>query len=288
MGVQGLTSWVDQHSTLCEYHELSSDDARAGDNAGSAIPFIIDGLPRLHFVSVPPQQPRRRGSDTRRQLSRAASDPQRVHRILPGRGLEPEVVWDGPYGSNKTETILSRGRQAIRSSHEFMRSSDDKRAQVHVISKAARLPLLARSACTYELHRLNVSMHSAQAEADSPTAELAQRRNGYAVSQARGGYVPLDRIEYGPERLARPRPGMLRPGSRAVLRIGVYQPARVAQMLGFHLDRLPVFAALAGNDLANLTQIVQLASNKQHSRSRPSRRIDIDKMAGIIVSIGPT
>ncbi|SGY61970.1 BQ5605_C007g04632 [Microbotryum silenes-dioicae] len=295
MGVQGLTTWVDQHTTLCEYHELSSDDAASARSGSAAIPFIIDGLAFLSYLfrlnNLAIVDPIRGGNYLElRRLLRECID---YYRAV---GLEPEIVWDGPYGTSKTETILRRGRQAIRTSHDFMRSSDDQRAHLHVISRAARLPLLARSACTYELHQLHVKMHSAQAEADSPTAELAQRSNGYAVSQDSDyfilpaisrGYVPLDRIVYGPGRMA--RPGMLRPGSRTVLRIGVYQPARIAHMLGIHLERLPVFAALAGNDLANLTKTFHSTSSQgKHSRSRPSRKMDIDKVASIIASIEST
>lgn len=48
--------------------------------------------------------------------------------------------------------------------------------------KAARLPPLLPTAVGMELGNLDVKQYFAEGEADSPVAELAQRLNGYCVS----------------------------------------------------------------------------------------------------------
>lgn len=47
---------------------------------------------------------------------------------------------------------------------------------------AKRLPPLTFSACVAELRVLGVKFYVAEGEADSPTAELSQRLNGYMAS----------------------------------------------------------------------------------------------------------
>lgn len=48
--------------------------------------------------------------------------------------------------------------------------------------RAARLPALLPIAAGMELRNLNVKQYFAEEEADGPAAELAQRLNGYCVS----------------------------------------------------------------------------------------------------------
>jgi hypothetical protein len=50
------------------------------------------------------------------------------------------------------------------------------------MARAARLPLLSMGACVDAFTEAGVVMHFAQGEADSPTAELAQRKQGYMAS----------------------------------------------------------------------------------------------------------
>lgn len=152
------------------------------------------------------------------------------------------------------------------------------------MQNAARMPPLALSACVSELEVLGVPMSFAEEEADSPTAELAQRRGGFAVSNgafsrfycwsnaADGtadsdyfifparcrGYVPFNEIDYGPnytKRLERETT----PHTPS-LRLRVYQHERIASSLSLPSAFLPIFASLIGNDLADHLSSFSLAS----------------------------
>lgn len=95
----------------------------------------------------------------------------------------------GPFDSSKLATVISRSEQSLQRSINYMRAPDALRGDYKFWSKIARLPPMAHMAIAAELEALGVPNHNAQGEADSPTAELAQRRNGFVLSN--GGVVPL-------------------------------------------------------------------------------------------------
>lgn len=70
-----------------------------------------------------------------------------------------------------------------------MRLPDALRMQHKYESAATRLPPLAHMCISAELELLGVVSHCAEEEADSPTAELAQRRNGYVISNGAPGFL---------------------------------------------------------------------------------------------------
>lgn len=88
----------------------------------------------------------------------------------------------GTFGSSKLETVQSRTEQSIKSAIEYMRSNDSLRSTPSMIRKAFKLPPLILNACISTLRILEVEMYFAEEEADGPTVELAQRLNGFAVS----------------------------------------------------------------------------------------------------------
>lgn len=177
MGVHGLTTFVRNHSTLKEVVILPAVSAES-----TRIPFIIDGLAFLYQVGL--IDTFRGGDYYQLRLLVAAY-------VLYWRacGLEPEIVFDGPSERSKSETILARSRQTMAKSIRYMRLTDDNRMNPGEISQAARLPLLSMGACVDAFVEEGVTIHFAEGEADSPTAELAERRNGYmaSVGQPRSG-----------------------------------------------------------------------------------------------------
>lgn len=186
MGVHGLTSWVGKHSTLGT--TLSLPDSRET----APIPFILDGLAFLYQVGL--VDPVRGGG-----YAVVRANTRTYVEYWRACGLAPEVVWDGtpallqlelsqltrvptgPFGASKIPTIIQRASQSLTKAVAYMRAPESARGG-RMGQNAARMPPLALSACVSELEALGVPMHFAEEEADSPTAELAQRRMGLMAS----------------------------------------------------------------------------------------------------------
>lgn len=227
-------------------------------------------------------------------------------------GLDPEFVWDGalfsreaseplkdltlctqpgPFDTEKLPTVISRSSQSLQRSIKYMRLPDTLRGQHQHASAATRLPPLAHMAISAELALLGVPSHCAEEEADSPTAELAQRRNGFVISNgtlactfrharhspsehsdsdyfiypaAYRGYVPLGSIGYG--QFNQPRLEQVPPDQPASLHLRVYHPASIARALSLPAPFLPILAALVGNDLVNYSADLHV---RRHSKPFP-------------------
>jgi len=95
----------------------------------------------------------------------------------------------GPFDREKLPTVISRSTQSLQRSITYMRLPDALRMQHKYESAATRLPPLAHMCISAELELLGVVSHCAEEEADSPTAELAQRRNGYVISNGAPGFL---------------------------------------------------------------------------------------------------
>ncbi|KDE09462.1 hypothetical protein MVLG_00364 [Microbotryum lychnidis-dioicae p1A1 Lamole] len=263
MGVHGLTSFVNKHQPrLSKTHVLTSPTPKETPTA-----FIIDGLAFTAYIlhssvgSVTLDGARGGNYTAMRRYVK------RIIEYIRAVGLEPEFVWDGAHSVSKLSTIKERTEQKIAAVREFMSFNDDLRGQADLISNATGSPLLTRSTFIYVLNEMKVKIHFASGEADSPTAEMAQRRNGYAVSNDSDffifpaecrGYVPVDSIRFGHNRSPLLEPAHSTTSPR--LEFEVFQPARIAASLNLSLHRLPLLAALAGNDLADYYKHFKFAS----------------------------
>ncbi|BGP42355.1 hypothetical protein JCM10450v2_006449 [Rhodotorula kratochvilovae] len=244
MGVASLTSFVKKQN-LGTLTTLPSTDEPV------PIPAIVDGLAFTYHVGL---------VDTFEGggYLRIRHNVARYIEYWRACGLAPEFVWDGPFDSAKLPTVVKRSTQSLQRSVTYMRLPDHLRAQHKFASAATRLPPLAHMCISAELERLGVPSHQAEEEADSPTAELAQRRNGFVISndsdyfiypaQCRG-YVPLSSILYGPYH--QPRLEQVPPTHPPSLQFRVFQPAAIARAFSLPASFLPILAALIGNDLAN-------------------------------------
>ncbi|ORY89130.1 PIN domain-like protein [Leucosporidium creatinivorum] len=258
MGVHGLTSYIAKHSSLHTTLLLPPPPADATAPEGSATApaavvkraWIVDALAFLYHVGL---QDTLRGGN----YKELRENVRRYVEYWRACGLEPEFVWDGPFDSSKLPTVVQRSQQSLKKSLAYMRASDEKRgSQPQLAASAARLPLLSQNACIAELRALGVPMWFAEGEADSPTAELAQRRgegalvgsndSDYFIFPSSAGYVPLQRIEYGPDRLCRLE--HVDPSLPPCLRMQVHHHTTIAKSLCIPPSHLPAFAALIGND----------------------------------------
>ncbi|BGP18738.1 hypothetical protein JCM10213_009217 [Rhodosporidiobolus nylandii] len=272
MGVHGLTSFVRKNTSLGTYISLpppdprpptatSTDDSLLSSTANGArnrIPFIVDGLAFLYHVGL--VDPFRGGNYTA-----VRATVRRYVTYWRACGLEPEFVWDGPFDSNKLPTVIQRSAQSLARSIAYMRSSDTARADAKLRNSAARLPALTHMAVSAELEALHVPCHCAEEEADSPTAELAQRKNGFVASNDSDyfiyparcrGYVPLTSMEYGAYN--QPRVEQVHPAEPPKMRLRVYQHETIAQFFSLPPSFLPILAALIGNDASDYSSDIIL------------------------------
>lgn len=164
----------------------------------------------------------------------------------------------GPFDSSKLATVVNRSEQSLQRSINYMRAPDSLRGDYKFSNAVSRLPPMAHIAIAAELEALSVPNHCAEGEADSPTAELAERRNGYVLSNDSDffiyparcrGYVPLNTVTYGPTNA--PRLEKVSSVDPPAMQFLVYQPAAIAHSFSLPLAFLPVLAALIGNDVAN-------------------------------------
>ncbi|KAK4047210.1 hypothetical protein OIO90_006273 [Microbotryomycetes sp. JL221] len=251
MGVHGLTTFVRQNSSL-RRHVTLPDERLPPQTA-----LVIDGLAFMFYIGL---HQTLRGGDYIWLTSQLNMYIDYFRRC----GLEPEFVFDGPSGSQKHDTVRRRAQQSLdRNIRYMMQLSDEERQLVSEIGKASKLPLLTQGSCVATLKNLGVAVHFAEGEADSPTAELAHRRTGFVASNDSDyfifpatcrGYVPFNNFEYGPNRSSRLTANVA--ADEAVLTLGAYVPADLARLLMISPHRLPLFAALLGNDLAHFDELL--------------------------------
>ncbi|GAA5859440.1 hypothetical protein JCM1840_004618 [Sporobolomyces johnsonii] len=253
MGVHGLTSFIKKQTSLAT--TVSLPDPSLGD---ARISWIVDGLAALYFLGL--VDPLRGGN-----YATVRSNVRRYIEWWRACGLEPEFVWDGPFDAAKLPTVIQRSSQSLARSLTYMRASDQARATPNLRNQAARLPPLTHIAVAAELEALGVTCHCAEEEADSPTAELAERRNGFVVSNDSDyfiynarcrGYVPLSAIEYGP--FNQTRLEQIAPTTTPSMRLRVYRHETIARSLSLPPSFLPIFAALVGNDLVDYSREICL------------------------------
>ncbi|BGP34281.1 hypothetical protein JCM10296v2_006096 [Rhodotorula toruloides] len=244
MGVQSLTTYVrKQNLGVYETHPNPQDT--------SPIPLIVDGLAFAYHIGL---------VDTFEGggYLRIKANVRRYVEYWRVCGLEPEFVWDGPFDASKLPTVIHRSTQSLQRSLKWMSLPDYLRADYSNAQKATRLPPLTHMAISAELEALGVPSHCAEEEADSPTAELGNRKNGFVLSNDSDyfiypthcrGYVPLNSVEYGP--FNDPRLEKVPPNTPPRIRFRVFQPALIARSFSIPPAFLPILAALIGNDMHN-------------------------------------
>ncbi|GAA5992441.1 hypothetical protein JCM5350_001591 [Sporobolomyces pararoseus] len=260
MGVHGLTGYINKQPSLSSTLVLPLPSS---DSEQDPIPFVIDGLALIYHLGL--LDPLRGGN-----YVELAEIVKRYIQWYRSCGLEPEFVWDGPFDSAKLPTVIDRSSQSLARTITYMKSGDGARLQGPLKKGASRLPPFTHQVVSTVLEELGVKSHVAEGEGDSPTAELAQRRNGFVVSndsdyfifnsQSRG-YVPLHSIGYGStndprlERVPKDEPPRMQ--------FLIFDHRVLAQSLHLPPTHLPILAALIGNDLVDFSSEICLPRKKR-------------------------
>ncbi|GAA5967962.1 hypothetical protein JCM3765_005560 [Sporobolomyces pararoseus] len=261
MGVHGLTGYINKQPSLSSTLVLDSTTTTRTNNF-EPIPFVIDGLALIYHLGL--LDPLRGGN-----YVELVEIVKRYINCWRSCGLEPEFVWDGPFDSAKLPTVIDRSTQSLARTITYMKSGDGARLQGPLKKGASRLPPFTHQVVSAVLEELNVTSHVAEGEGDSPTAELAQRRNGFLVSndsdyfifnsQCRG-YVPLNSISYGFTN--EPRLEKVDKDEPPRMQFLIFDHRVLAQSLRIPPTHLPILAALIGNDLVDFSSEICLPGKK--------------------------
>ncbi|GAA5855767.1 hypothetical protein JCM5353_007225, partial [Sporobolomyces roseus] len=261
MGVHGLTGYVNKQTTLSTTLILPDPQSSTSNSDSTPLHFVIDGLALIYHLGL--LDPLRGGNYV--ELGNIV---RRYITWWRACGLEPEFVWDGPFDVSKLPTVISRSSQSLQRTITYMKSGDGARMQGPLKKAASRLPPLTHQVVSAVLDELGVSSHCAEGEGDSPTAELAQQRNGFVVSNDSDyfifnsdcrGYIPLHSITYGAANEPRLEKVPLDEAPR--IQFLVYRHQDIAKHFDLPPPLLPIFAALLGNDLVDYAEEIQLPKN---------------------------
>jgi hypothetical protein len=183
-----------------------------------------------------------------------------------------------------------------------MKSGDGARLQGPLKKAASRLPPFTHQVISTVLEELGVASHCAEGEGDSPTAELAQRRNGFVVSNDSDyfifnsncrGYVPLHSIGYGSTNDPRLERVSINDNDDEPPRMQflVYDHRNLAKSLNLPPCHLPILAALIGNDLVDYSSEICLPNRKRQyypGRVEPQEIVRIAKALSNFSSLPAT
>ncbi|NXV79897.1 ASTE1 protein, partial [Atlantisia rogersi] len=244
MGVQGLASFVEEHGAF--FTELRVRD----------IKLVIDGSSLYHQLCFASAVDFRRGGD----YGPFAAAIRDFFGSLRACRIAPFVVLDGGRGAGdrKLCTLRARAAARLRAAHGLSRGEG-----------GSLVPLLTREAFVQALGRLGVPFVQCFAEADREIAGLANRwgcpvlslDSDFCVFDLTAGYCPLTHFQW--------RSVCAAEGAE-----GCYVPARCFSVERFcgHFSRLnksllPLFAAMNGNDYADLAAL-QVFFSKVRSPQR--------------------
>lgn len=199
MGVQGLTTYIrDQGASLGIRKTfspvVSGHSKEDGDDGSSSnlVPLVIDAWSFVYTVWFKNHECFD-GGDYSSFLQTVTIYISTWRKF----GLEPVMVWDGPFEPIKIPTIESRIFSHVRQIHKYMRSSDSLRSHSAFRKQNAFLPLLASDACKEAARSQGVRMFFVDGEADSAVAELAGALNGYECSQGALFVPPICSLHHG-------------------------------------------------------------------------------------------
>lgn len=224
MGVHGLTSFVDTHSSLGQSVILTAPVV-----ATPPIALIVDLLAFTYAVAL---------RDTLRggQYQEVRGMFRKYVNYWRSCNLAPEFVLDGKFGvafstgdsdargltcqpalatphttypitrvcirlrylpgpseHTKLDTVLDRSQNTLNRCVQYMKAPDAERATPRMQRMVTKMPTMTQATVVAELNKLKVPVHFAEGEADSATAELAQRRRGFMLSSGEWRRAPTGR-----------------------------------------------------------------------------------------------
>ncbi|XP_038838758.1 protein asteroid homolog 1-like [Salvelinus namaycush] len=229
MGIQGLTSFIDHSGTF-----LKDDHFRHSR-------LIIDGSNIFHFLYFNSSVDLKHGGDYDDFEDQVCE----FFKALRDCGIEPYVVIDG--GSDHTDKKFETLRQRAQS-------------KINNLSMGLQgdriIPVLVKQVFKQVLSSLKVPFAQCIFEADQEIASLAQRWNcpvlsndsDFYIFDIQAGYLPFFHFQWQ-------NVSVQRWSSQNYIPCKRYTTTSFCRHFNINRQLLPVFAAIAGNDYVNLTNM---------------------------------
>ncbi|KAJ3784334.1 hypothetical protein GGU10DRAFT_358236 [Lentinula aff. detonsa] len=282
MGVQGLTTFLQEHRELSETVLLSSQ-------ASDSVNFVVDGWSFIYELVF--SLPWVYGGEYLRLVQLITSV---VHALL-AVGVKLSFVFDGPSPEIKFRTLKTRmAKSHIGPSLLFFRTSQVSRSTPRFLNESRIIPPLSYPVTIHTLlqlqssHHDHIDIHFADEEGDPYAVELAGRLGAYVVAndsdfailntEGYRGFIPLQSMvwhalvdeemiheEYDewvpagkrkrPARNPNLGRGIIPPPNTTScdlsLSFTVHSPEALSSFLEIPITLLPLLGALAGNDFSN-------------------------------------
>ncbi|XP_038843507.1 protein asteroid homolog 1-like [Salvelinus namaycush] len=249
MGVQGLTSFVDHGAILTDYHFRNSK-------------LVIDGCILYHSLYFNARVDQHHGGDYDDFEDQVCE----FFKALRDCGIDPFVVIDG--GSDHTDKKFETLRQRVQ--------SKIKQAN-HLLQESGLLPIFVKQVFKQVLSSLKVLFAQCIFEADQEIASLAKRWNcpvlsndsDFYIFNIQAGYLPLSHFQWQ-------NVSVQGGSSQNYIPCKRYTTTSFCRHYNINRQLLPVFAAIAGNDYVNLTNMGFSIKFEDKSSMEPNRKPRVD------------
>ncbi|XP_038843767.1 protein asteroid homolog 1-like [Salvelinus namaycush] len=232
MGVWGLTSFVkDQGAILTDYRFRNSK-------------VVIDGCTLYHSLYFNPRGDQQHGGD----YDDFEDQVCKFFKALRDCSIEPYVIIDGgsDHTDKKFETLRKRVQSRIKQANHLSMG----------LKERGLLPIFVKQVFKQVLSSLKVPFAQCIFEADQEIASLAQRWNcpvlsndsDFYIFDIQAGYLPFFHFQWQ-------NVSVQRGSSQNYIPCKRYTTTSFCRQVNINRQLLPVFAAIAGNDYVNLTNM---------------------------------
>ncbi|KAG5876540.1 hypothetical protein JTB14_010311 [Gonioctena quinquepunctata] len=259
MGIRGLTTFISNNSNiLMENHELHDTDV------------VFDGDSLLHHLySVTKESNECFGGD----YDKFANTIYDFFKILSDCKITPYIIIDGGYEPRKMDTIKRRFKDSLQKA-KLVNPNTYKNSNFH--------PLLMKEVFEDILIKEKIKFVRTDFEADRETASIAKILNCPVISHDSDffifdvPYIPLPTMKMKVKRSVRINPNTQAKTSYKYISCEIYKVINLLQYLGLEREKLPLLAAVIGNDYISGISISQLNLQMERGIQNISQeRIDI-------------
>lgn len=239
MGINGLSQFVKSHPSLTEATRWKLNSVNIKDR------FIFDGNAFVYSCAYEYRTHWIYGG----QYATIACVIVQIINKLKNAGIEPIFLFDGALPADKIETRTKRHRSYIQRCALVMshlEAINTLNRDLEHLSKLFLIPPLTFEVILQTLRDLQVYVRICDAEADGEVAKMAEKEDGYIVSQDSDmyiypntgkGYIPLNTLKIP-----------IDDGNSKHISASVFYPDRLAQLLRLDRQSLPLLGTLMGND----------------------------------------
>ncbi|KAK6327178.1 hypothetical protein J4Q44_G00028230 [Coregonus suidteri] len=249
MGIQGLTSFIDDNGTF-----LKDDHFRNSK-------LVIDGSNLYHSLYFNSCLDQKHGGDYDAFEDQVCE----FFKVLRDCDIDPYVIIDGgsDHTDNKFKTLHQRAQSKINTADDLSMG----------LQGGSIVPTLVKQVFKQVLSSLNVSFAQCICEADQEIVSLAQRwtcpvlsnDSDFYIFDIQAGYLPMSHFQWQ-------KASVQRGSSQRSIPCKRYTTTSFCSQVNINRQLLPVFAVIAGNDYVNLRNMGVSIRWEDYSSMKPNRK----------------